>query len=166
MNKSDVRKKAKEIRKNCSLSENDKKQFQDHLFSILLKRKVISGYNAYPSEFNPSFLVPFLQQRRCTYVVPDVVKDTRVLNFLCQEGCKQYNPDVFLVPLLAFDEEGCRIGYGGGYYDTTLAHYREMKDIIAIGIAYEAQKWPENLPVEAHDEKMDFIVTEKKVRCF
>lgn len=67
-------------------------------------------------------------------------------------------PDVLLVPLLAFDDEGHRLGYGGGYYDRTLQRLRAMKPVIAIGLAYDTQEIGE-VPVEAHDQRLDFVLT-------
>ena len=75
-------------------------------------------------------------------------------------------PSILIIPLLAFDEAGFRLGYGGGFYDRTLASFRSSENmVIAIGVGYEAQFVP-NLPIDKYDEKLDFIVTEKKVRCF
>jgi 5-formyltetrahydrofolate cyclo-ligase len=67
-------------------------------------------------------------------------------------------PDVLLVPLLAFDDDGHRLGYGGGYYDRTLRRLRDMKPVIAIGLAYDTQEIGE-VPVEAHDQRLDFVLT-------
>jgi 5-formyltetrahydrofolate cyclo-ligase len=66
-------------------------------------------------------------------------------------------PSVLLVPLLAFDGSGHRLGYGGGYYDRTLAG---LKNVRAIGIAYAGQQI-EALPHEAHDIRLDAVLTEK-----
>ncbi len=72
-------------------------------------------------------------------------------------------PDVMLVPMLAFDEQGHRLGYGGGYYDRTLEIYRQKgHPFTAIGVAYEDQK-RDRLPTSDHDQPLDIIVTEKKV---
>jgi 5-formyltetrahydrofolate cyclo-ligase len=69
-------------------------------------------------------------------------------------------PDVIITPLLAFDDNGFRLGYGGGYFDATIAHYRQNNLLkYALGIAYEWQKLDE-LPPEPTDEKLDFIITE------
>jgi 5-formyltetrahydrofolate cyclo-ligase len=74
-------------------------------------------------------------------------------------------PDVMLVPLLAFDRRGTRIGYGAGYYDAALREVRASKAITAIGIAYAAQEF-ENLPEEPHDEPLDYIITpDAIIRC-
>lgn len=69
-------------------------------------------------------------------------------------------PDLLLVPMLAFDESGGRLGYGGGYYDRTLATLRQKSPAVAVGIAYAAQKMT-NLPCEAHDQPLDWVVTEQ-----
>lgn len=74
----------------------------------------------------------------------------------------EVKPDVVLVPLLAFDRKGFRLGYGGGFYDRTLEALRRAGNITAIGIAYSVQEVP-GLPACAHDQKMDVIVTEQSV---
>jgi 5-formyltetrahydrofolate cyclo-ligase len=71
-------------------------------------------------------------------------------------------PDLLLVPLLAFDLLGGRLGYGGGYYDRTLAALREKGPVIAVGIGYAGQR-VNGLPRETHDQKLDWIVTEQDV---
>lgn len=68
-------------------------------------------------------------------------------------------PDVLIVPLLAFDRAGNRLGYGGGYYDRTLADLRATAPRIAIGFAFAAQE-AESLPLEPTDQPLDLIVTE------
>lgn len=70
-------------------------------------------------------------------------------------------PDLLLVPLLAFDERGGRLGYGGGYYDRTLAALRGSgKKILAVGVAYAVQQWP-GLPMDEHDQRLDWVITEQ-----
>jgi 5-formyltetrahydrofolate cyclo-ligase len=71
-------------------------------------------------------------------------------------------PDVLLVPMLAFDRRGHRLGYGGGFYDRTIADLRARRAVTAIGIAYAAQELPE-VPDSAHDMRLDAIVTEQGV---
>ena len=72
-------------------------------------------------------------------------------------------PDLVLVPLVAFDRQLNRIGYGRGYYDRSLAKIkRNKKDMISLGIAYSFQK-SENIPVNKHDYKLDYIFTEKGI---
>jgi 5-formyltetrahydrofolate cyclo-ligase len=70
-------------------------------------------------------------------------------------------PDILIVPLLAFDRTGHRIGYGAGYYDMTLARLRSVKPVIAIGIAYAAQEMAE-IPATERDAPLDFVLTERE----
>lgn len=74
-------------------------------------------------------------------------------------------PDVVFVPLLGFDAQGHRIGYGGGFYDSTLQTLRTQKKIIAIGLGYTCQEVSSCLP-ESHDEKLDYVLTEQGIRSF
>lgn len=69
-------------------------------------------------------------------------------------------PDIVLVPLLAFDAAGYRLGYGGGFYDRTLEVLRAEAPTIAVGIGYAGQG-VDKLPVDAYDQKLDWIVTEQ-----
>ena len=71
-------------------------------------------------------------------------------------------PHVVIVPMLAFDLRGYRLGYGGGFYDRTLAQLRAAGDVLAIGLAYGAQEHAE-VPIAPTDEKLDLIVTERAV---
>ncbi|MGZ5802629.1 MAG: 5-formyltetrahydrofolate cyclo-ligase [Xanthobacteraceae bacterium] len=71
-------------------------------------------------------------------------------------------PDILIVPLVAFDRSGYRLGYGAGYYDMTIARLRKMKMIIAIGIAFAAQE-VDAVPNTPRDEKLDLVLTEREV---
>jgi 5-formyltetrahydrofolate cyclo-ligase len=68
-------------------------------------------------------------------------------------------PDILIVPLLAFDRRGHRIGYGAGYYDMTIARLRAMKPVIAIGIAFAAQEIAA-IPATPRDARLDLVLTE------
>jgi 5-formyltetrahydrofolate cyclo-ligase len=68
-------------------------------------------------------------------------------------------PDILIVPLLAFDRRGYRLGYGGGYYDRTIARLRAAKPITAIGIAFAAQQI-DVVPTTPRDERLDLVLTE------
>ncbi len=70
-------------------------------------------------------------------------------------------PRILIVPLLAFDRAGCRLGYGGGYYDRTLAGLRAGGPIVAIGVAYAAQE-VDAVPHGVADARLDLIVTERE----
>jgi 5-formyltetrahydrofolate cyclo-ligase len=71
-------------------------------------------------------------------------------------------PDVLLVPLLAFDRSGYRIGYGAGYYDLTIAALRARKAITACGLAFAAQEIA-NVPTTPRDVRLDLVLTEREV---
>ena len=71
-------------------------------------------------------------------------------------------PDILLVPLLAYDTNLNRIGYGGGFYDRYIARIKRKKNITTIGLAYSFQKVKE-IPNNRHDMKLDFIITENVV---
>lgn len=72
-------------------------------------------------------------------------------------------PDVMLIPLLAFDEKCLRIGYGGGFYDRTIAEYKKLgRELVTIGVAFEGQK-VDHVPQEDCDQILDIIVTETEI---
>lgn len=72
----------------------------------------------------------------------------------------EVEPDVLLVPMLAFDRRGYRLGYGGGFYDRTLEKLRTKKAVIAIGVAFADQQVDEVLR-GPHDQPLDWILTER-----
>ncbi len=71
----------------------------------------------------------------------------------------ELTPRVLIVPLLAFDRAGYRLGYGGGFYDRTLARLRESGAVLAVGVAYAAQEVA-RVPRDGGDQPVDWIVTE------
>jgi 5-formyltetrahydrofolate cyclo-ligase len=74
-------------------------------------------------------------------------------------------PDILLVPLLAFDAKGWRLGYGGGFYDRTLRTLRARKPIVAVGIAYAEQR-VDAVPHLDYDERLDWVLTPSgALRC-
>lgn len=74
-------------------------------------------------------------------------------------------PDVVILPLVAFDRRGFRLGYGGGYYDRTLERLRASRPVLAVGFAFSAQELPE-VPTEPVDQPLDALVTEHGVMRF
>ena len=71
-------------------------------------------------------------------------------------------PDVILLPLVAFDNNLNRLGYGGGYYDRVIKKLSKKKKILKIGLAFSVQKI-NNVPVTKYDKKLDYIVTDKYI---
>lgn len=72
-------------------------------------------------------------------------------------------PDLLFVPLAAFDGDGGRIGYGGGFYDRTLEKLRAEGAALAVGVAFAAQEIS-RAPVEVHDQPLDYVLTETGLR--
>ncbi|MCH9806569.1 MAG: 5-formyltetrahydrofolate cyclo-ligase [Alphaproteobacteria bacterium] len=73
-------------------------------------------------------------------------------------SAKEVFPDIVLVPLLAFDAEGYRLGYGGGFYDRTLAQLRAKKRVIAVGVAFDEQR-VDAVPRDVYDQPCDWVLT-------
>lgn len=92
----------------------------------------------------------------------DAVMVVGAFGALIPEAGDWVEPDVLIVPLLAFDRRGYRLGYGGGFYDRTLEGLRARKSVTAIGFAFAAQEVDE-VPIEPTDQVLDLIVTEKEV---
>jgi 5-formyltetrahydrofolate cyclo-ligase len=74
----------------------------------------------------------------------------------------EVEPDIVLVPLVAFDRAGRRLGYGGGYYDLTITRLRARKPVVAMGIAYAVQEIAA-VPAAAHDAALDLVLTEREI---
>jgi 5-formyltetrahydrofolate cyclo-ligase len=74
-------------------------------------------------------------------------------------------PDALIVPLLACDEEGWRLGYGGGFYDRTLAGLRAKKAVTAVGVGFNDQLVPE-VPHGPSDQRLDWLLTDKRACAF
>jgi len=143
---------------------------------------LVAGYSAVGDEIDPRPLMESLTQRGHRLCLPCTTPDGEALSFRAY-GLKDMLrigpwsipepmpdaplvvPDVLLVPLLGFDREGYRLGQGGGYYDRTLAALRKQGDCLSVGLAYAAQE-VEVLPVEAHDAKLDAVVTEDRLILF
>jgi 5-formyltetrahydrofolate cyclo-ligase len=75
------------------------------------------------------------------------------------------DPDILIVPLLAFDRRGHRLGYGAGYYDMTLSALRAKKNVVAIGIGYAAQE-VDTVPITPRDARLDLMLTEQETIDF
>ncbi|WP_027259488.1 5-formyltetrahydrofolate cyclo-ligase [Leisingera aquimarina] len=76
-----------------------------------------------------------------------------------------FEPEILIVPLVAFDAKGGRLGYGGGFYDRTLELLRGKRATLAIGFAFDAQE-AEDLPLEPTDQPLDMLVTESRILQF
>jgi 5-formyltetrahydrofolate cyclo-ligase len=140
---------------------------------------VISGFMPLKSEINPLPLMKVLAEAGATLALPVVTGRGKPLIMRAwrwgeplNEGvwgirepkpeAREVEPDILLVPLLAFDRAGNRIGYGAGYYDMTIARLRARKPVTAIGIAFAIQEVPA-VPATERDERLDLVLTENEV---
>ena len=80
-------------------------------------------------------------------------------------GSETLEPDVLLVPLLACDAEGWRLGYGGGFYDRTLEDLRRRRKVTAIGVGFDLQLVPD-VPHGADDQRLDWLLTDRRACAF
>ncbi len=81
-------------------------------------------------------------------------------------GAEAVRPEVVLVPLLAFDTAGHRLGYGAGHYDRTLQRLRAGGRVRVIGLAFAGQEEDEPLPKGPEDQPLDAVLTEREFRVF
>jgi len=142
--------------------------------------KVIAGYMPIRTEIDPLPVISELA-RHGPVVVPVIQAAGQPLKFReWTPGCAMIrgafgaaipasgaylDPEVLIVPLVAFDRAGNRLGYGGGFYDRTLEGLRAKRTTLAIGFAYAAQQ-ADGLPLEPTDQPLDAIVTQNEVLTF
>jgi 5-formyltetrahydrofolate cyclo-ligase len=141
--------------------------------------KIVSGFFPYQSEIDTRPLLGKLAGDGWTTCLPIVIGNGEPLIFRRwlpgeptiagvwgiprpPDDAPELEPDVLIIPMLAFDRHGYRLGYGGGFYDRTLEKLRIRKKIIAIGVAYAAQELG-LVPHDALDQGLDFIMTEREV---
>jgi 5-formyltetrahydrofolate cyclo-ligase len=139
---------------------------------------VVSGYSPLKSEISPMPLLRRCSDAGADLALPVVIGRGKPLVMRAWAfgapldsgvwGIRQPTPaapevfpDILIVPLLAFDRRGHRIGYGAGYYDMTLARLRAMKPVTAIGIAFAAQEI-DLVPTTPRDARLDFVLTERE----
>jgi 5-formyltetrahydrofolate cyclo-ligase len=149
-------------------------------FPIAIKPgMVVSGFSSLKSEINPVPLMRKLADQGAQLALPVVAGKGQPLIMRAwsfgepldsgvwgirepKADAPEVAPDILIVPLLAFDRTGNRIGYGAGYYDMTIARLRAMKPTVAIGIAFAAQEIAE-VPVTPRDERLDLVLTEREI---
>jgi len=142
---------------------------------------IVAGYIPMRGEADPSPLMKRLREAGCSLALTRVAGKDQPLrihvwreaeppvkgSFGMMEAAPDWpaaTPNILLVPLLGFDNEGYRLGYGGGFYDRTLRSLRMDVTLLAVGIAYAGQEMI--LPHDGNDERLDWIVTEKYARKF
>ena len=178
MNKSEIRKKILKIRKNNQI-KNQKISFKE-ILNILkktkIKKKIIGGYYPFNYEIDSLHILKKLEKKKYRISLPKIrknsqmdffqwsLKDPLIINkYGIPEPTSnkiQY-PNILLVPLVGYDKDLNRLGYGGGFYDRYIKKIKKKKDVITIGFSYSFQKIRQ-IKINKHDIKLDFVLTNRK----
>jgi 5-formyltetrahydrofolate cyclo-ligase len=140
--------------------------------------RVLAGYMPMRTEIDP---LPAMAAHQGPVGVPVIIGKAQALQFrewslgarmiqgafkaLIPEEGAWVEPSVLIVPLLAWDRRGYRLGYGGGFYDRTLAGLRARGPVLAVGFAFAAQE-VDAVPIDGYDQPLDAVITEKGVTVF
>jgi 5-formyltetrahydrofolate cyclo-ligase len=144
----------------------------------IMQGTIVSGFMPLKSEFDPLPLMHRLAAVGASLALPAIAGRGKPLIMRAWQWgeplsagvwglrepkpeAPEVDPDILLVPLLAFDRSGQRIGYGAGYYDMTIALLRARKTITAVGIAFAAQEVAA-IPATAFDAPLDLVLTERE----
>ena len=179
MLKSKLRKKILKIRE-----KNNKKNIQISFTQIIkilkkekLTKKIIGGYYPVNFEVDDLNLLKKFEKKNFNISLPVIKKNFQMdfykWSFSDLLKINKYGipepeaenivyPDIILVPLVAFDKNLNRLGYGGGYYDRLIKKLSKKKKIIKIGLALSVQKI-DKVPINVYDQKLDYIVTNKYI---
>ena len=179
MIKSKLRDKILKVRKS-----NSKKLINinpSNIYSYLKKKnynlKIIGGY--YPSnyEINDLEILNYFFKRGSKISLPKIKKKSQMEFYKWYKNdpllinkygipepleTKKVYPDILFVPLVAFDQELNRLGYGGGFYDRYIQKISKIKKVVKVGLAFSFQKL-KTIPINKHDKKLDIIITEKEI---
>ena len=177
MSKNILRKKILKIRRSNYIDIN----LNDNLIKNIKKKvnftksSIIGGYFPINFEFNclkilqkfflKSYVVslPILKKNhRMDYYKWNIFDPMIINSYGIPEPIKseKVHPDILFVPLVAFDENNHRIGYGGGFYDRYIDKINKIKKCYTIGLAFSGQK-VKKINTNKHDKKLDLILTEK-----
>ena len=141
-----------------------------------LKGKVLGGYYPYNYEVNIMNILKKFEKQNYIISLPKIKKNSQMDFFHWSTrdpmNINKYGipepisnqikyPDILLVPLVAFDKNLNRVGYGGGFYDRYIKKIKKIKKVITIGLAYSFQK-VKKISVNKYDVKLDYIVTERE----
>ncbi len=178
--KKNLRKRLLATRKRKYLDINSKQIFK--IYNLIKnkykKAKIIGGYIPISYEFDSLELLKFLESKNYVISLP-VIKNNYQMNFFQysfldplvvnklgipepRTSPKKIIPDLILVPLVGYDKNLNRLGYGGGFYDRYFENNSKFKKIFKIGLAFSFQEI-KKLPVNKFDKKLDKIITEKEI---
>ena len=179
MLKSKLRKEILKIRE-----KNNKKNIQinfSQIIKILKKekmiKKIVGGYYPVNFEVDDLELLKIFKKKNFDISLPVIKKNFQIdfykWSFSDPLNINKYGipepetknivyPDILLIPLVAFDKNLNRLGYGGGYYDRLIKKLSKKKKIMKIGLAFSVQKI-DKVPINIYDQKLDYIVTNKYI---
>jgi 5-formyltetrahydrofolate cyclo-ligase len=177
--KSKLRKKILKLRKKIN-KKNTNINF--NLLTKIIKKekinkKIIGGYYPVNFEIDDLALLKKFEKNKFDISLPVIKKNSQMdfykWSFSDPLRINKYGipepeiknivyPDVLLIPLVAFDKNLNRLGYGGGYYDRLIDKLSKKKKIIKIGLALSIQKI-DRVPINVYDQKLDYIVTNKYI---
>ena len=173
------------LKKRATLNIKNNNAFKilpDHLKDLINFKnyKIIASFISIKSEISTQFLNEFLLNNNKFLCLPIIKNNSETLNFIeynlktklvsgkfgimqPSDLSKEFLPEVILTPCLAFDANGFRLGYGGGYYDKTFSYLKKIKHkFISIAVAFDDQKIDE-LVHDKYDQRINYILTEKKL---
>ena len=171
-----------------ALSEDERRVAADGLLATLRREKpfetpaVVSGFWPIKEEIDIRPLMIELFNAGCQIALPVVQGRGKPLLFRAwrpgdpleagvfgtlQPSARReaLEPDALIVPMLACDEQGWRLGYGGGFYDRTLAGLRARRNVTAVGVGFNAQLVDE-VPHGPDDQRLDWLLTDKRACAF
>ena len=166
------------IRKKNS-SKNLKINFNEIMKILKLSKisnKSIGGYYPYNYEVDAIDILKKFEKKKYQISLPKIKKNFKMDFFnwstIDPLSINEYGipepiskkivyPSIILVPLVAFDKNLNRVGYGGGFYDRFIKKTKKRRKIVTIGLAYSFQRI-DNVPTDKNDIKLDFIITNKK----
>ena len=193
--KSRVRREA--LARRAALSETERAQASQHIGERIARlfstefanhpQAIVAGYWPIRDEVDPRFAMQALEQAGFSLALPVIAGESllfrryrtgdplvagRFKTFEPADGCETVTPAFVLVPLVAFDGQCQRLGYGAGFYDRMLAGFDAANPLpphpvparpLTIGLAYECQYLAE-LPVDGHDQPLDLVLTGSDLR--
>ena len=179
MSKENLRKKLINLRKtNFNEQGINITQFKRILKKLNLKKKIhIGGYYPINSEIGCLDILEELEKNNFKISLP-VTKKNNDMDFyewsfqdslkISYQGIPEPNikkkvfPDILIVPLVGFDNNKFRLGYGGGFYDRYIIKLSNLKKVLTVGFAFSFQKI-KKIPINKFDQKLDFILTNKGI---
>jgi 5-formyltetrahydrofolate cyclo-ligase len=180
VSKESLRKKFIKIRKTKFVNQNiNFNEFKKILHTLRLKKiKNIGGYYPINSEIGCLNILEKLEKNNFKISLPITKKDNNMDFYqwsfndslkVSYRGIpepakkKKVYPDILIVPLVAFDKDKYRLGYGGGFYDRYIYKILKLKKVLTIGFGFSFQEL-KKIPINKFDQKLDIILTDKGVK--